>query len=250
MIVHDAYIVTMSWDLPPTTDAIKLKAALNDFVNQPNGMMLRTVFLFQPEFNSWLQALVRPGKKGMECQIITVADERELELRISAYEHGRGSQRFNDGEFLTRACIFELNGYARVLVWTLHHALMDRWSMENMTTDIECIYAAHPLPLRRSFKPMIKYLQHIDRIGGIEFWRKHLHNASPTPFLQGRSNARRVTANTIILRDLHGVDARSLTRRFGIMPSTLITCAWAMVLSAHSNSTDIVFGQVLSGRSS
>lgn len=249
MIIHDAYIVTISWDLPPNTGVIQLQESFDNFVNQGNGMMLRTVFLFHPVSNKWLQVVVKPETKRMEWNVITVANETDLSLRVSEYEHNRGSQQFEDGELLTRACIFQLNGHARVLVWTIHHALVDHWTLEHMVSDIDSVYANYPLPTRRSFKPMIKYLQHIDHAGGVEFWRKHLHDASPTLFLQNRSNARRVTASTIIYRHIQTIDTGLLISRFGIMPSTLITCAWSIVLSVHSNTSDVVFGQVLSGRS-
>lgn len=244
----EAYIATLSWDLAPGTNAVKLQKAFDDFINQPNGMMLRTTFLLEPVLNKWLQLLIMPGKKKMEWKTITVTDEVELDLRVSEYEQTRGTARFDEGGLLTRACIFQLNGYARVIVWSLHHALTDHWTLEQAMSDIQCIYVNRPFPQRRPFKPMIKYLQGLDRSSGIEFWKKHLHNAFPTPFPQGRSNIHRVAADGVIIRSID-IDYNSLTHCFGIMPSTLITCAWSTVLSAHSGITDVVFGQVLAGRS-
>lgn len=248
MRISDAYIITQMWNLPPGMENVKLKQAFDDFIDHPNGMMFRTVFILEPTLNEWLQVLIRPGVKRMEWTNITVGDEQELETYLAEYQQDRAIAPFSDGELLSRVRIFEVNGYARVLVWSLHHALTDHWSLESVTSDIERIYTNSPLPFRRPFKSMVKYLHNLDRAGGLEFWRRHLHGASPTPFLQRQPEIRRVNANAVIFRNVslqYGV----LTRQFGIMVSTLVTCAWSIVLSAHSNITDVIFGQVLAGRS-
>ena len=248
LLVDDAYITATSYDLPRGIDNMKLRQAFGEFVNHSNGMMFRTLFLFEPVSARWLQVLVRPGVKQIEWANVVVADEADLELRVSEYQCGRAIQPFKDGELLTRVCIFELDGHPRVLVWSLHHALTDHWVIDNYISDIEDIYACHPLPSRRPFKPMIKYLECLDRTAGVEFWRSHLRDASPTPFLLGLPGSRRVIAERAVVRNVH-VDHVSLTRRFGIMASTLVTVGWSIVLAVHSNCADVVFGQVLSGRS-
>jgi Condensation domain. len=115
-------------------------------------------------------------------------------------------------------------------------------------TDIENIYAHRPLSPRRPFKPMIKYLSHLDRTTGLNFWRRHLQNATPTSFLQTLPGAPRTISNETVTREVH-IEHGSLVRQFGIMASTLVTGAWSIVLAAHSNCSDVVFGQILAGRS-
>jgi hypothetical protein len=184
----------------------------------------------------------------MEWATVTVADETELDRRVNEYSHDRAIQRFKNGELLTRACIFELDGYARALVWSFHHALTDHWSLNYITSDIEDTYAHRPLSPRRPFKPMIKYLERLDRKPGLDYWRSRLQNVSPTPFLHSLPSGRRVMTNKSVARDVL-VEHRSLTRQFGIMASTLVTGAWSIVLAVHSGCTDVVFGQVLACRS-
>ncbi|KAF8572685.1 CoA-dependent acyltransferase [Ramaria rubella] len=247
LVVEDAYIVCQGWNLPPDADSLRLKQAFENFTDHSNGMMFRTVFVFEPTSNRWLQALVRPRVKRMEWNTVAVANEAELDLRVDEYQRGHAIQQFPPGELLTRACVFELNGRARALVWSLHHALLDHWAMDIVISDIEILYAGRPLPPRRSFKPMIKYLERLDRTPSLDFWRNHLANATPTPFLLAPPGAPRFTTNASVVREVetgHG----SFTRKSGIMPSTLATCAWSIVLAAHSNCNDVVFGQVLAGR--
>ncbi|KAF8572627.1 acetyl-CoA synthetase-like protein, partial [Ramaria rubella] len=210
--------------------------------------MLRTVFVFDPQSSRYLQALVQPGVKRMEWTTVAVANEAELPSAIDGYQRGRGSRAFVDGNLLTRACVFEINGSARALVWVLHHALYDGWTQRGHVSDIEDAYAGRPLPVRRSFKHMVKYLEGLDRTAGLEFWKHKLQTATPTPFLQPLPGAVRATTNasaTRVIRASH----TSVTREFGVMASTLATAAWAFVLAAHTGSSDVVFGQIVAGRS-
>lgn len=248
LMVPNAYIMAVPWDLSPNTDTLKLQEAFSHFIDHPNGIMLRTMFLLEPSADRWLQMLLKPGRKQMKWKTINVANEAALELGVSEYQQNQAIESFNAGDLLTRACIFEVNGRARVLIWTLHHGLMDGWSLENMIFDIERIYLGRPFSHRRPFKIMIRYLHQVDHGEGVEFWRKHLLNASPTPFPQRRPNLYRGAADDVLFRNFH-IHHGPLTRRFGIMPSALMICAWSIVLSKHSGTTDIVFGQVPSGRS-
>lgn len=248
MRVSDAYIVTQTWNLPPQTEYGKLRQAFDYFIDHPNGMMFRTLFILEPLLNEWLQVLIRPGTKRMEWVNITVTDEQELDICVTEYQRTQGIQRFDDGNLLTRACVFELNGSPRVLVWSVHHALVDHWAIDSIISDLERVYAGRSLPFRRPFKTMVKYLQNYDRTGSLAFWRRHLHNASPTSFLRRKPNAVRATINATVTREVN-LQYGLLTRRFGIIPSTLVTSAWSVVLSAHSGSSDVVFGQVLAGKS-
>ncbi|KAF8581319.1 acetyl-CoA synthetase-like protein, partial [Ramaria rubella] len=247
LVVQDAYIVRQAWNLPLGTRSDRLREAFEDFIGHPNGMMFRTVFAFDPTSNRWLQVLMRPGARRIEWTTIVVSDENELQLRVADYEGSRAIQSFGKGHVPARACVFELGGFARVLVFSMHHALLDHWALDNVIWDLEDVYAHRPLAPRRSFKAMIKYLERLDRTPGLDFWRRHLANAVPTPFLQALPGASRSTTNATAGRELrtgHG----SFTRESGIMPSTLVTAAWSLVLAAHSNSKDVVFGQVLAGR--
>jgi Condensation domain len=248
LLIDDAYIIVTGYDLPYGTDSMKLRQAFEEFVNHSNGMMLRTLFSFEPMSGRWLQVLVRPGAKQMEWTTVIVANEAELDLRVNEYQHGHAIQPFKNGELLTRVCIFELDGYARVLVWSLHHALTDHWAIHSYVSDIGDTYASRPLPSRRPFKSMIKYLERLDRTVGLDFWRGHLQNVTPTPFLLGHPGSRRVISDKTATREVL-VDHRSLTKQFGILASTLVTAAWSIVLAAHSNCTDVTFGQALAGRS-
>ncbi|KAF8581317.1 amino acid adenylation [Ramaria rubella] len=247
LLVDNAYIVRLVYDLPFGTTSAGIQQAFGDFINHSNGAFLRTTFVFDHLSNRFLQAMMRPMWKQMEWSTVIVTDEVELDIAVAEYQEGRGALKFDPAELHTRACIFELNGIPRVLAWSLHHALADHWTLNNAEFDIGDIYAGRSLQSRRSFKPMLKYLERLDRTAGLDFWRRHLLNASPTTFLQALPGAPRAAVDKNISRKVHA-DYSSLTQQFGIAASSLITAAWAIVLAAHAGNTDVVFGQVVAGR--
>jgi hypothetical protein len=135
-MVDDAYIISNVYDLPPDTDVGKLRQAFEEFINHPNGSMIRTVFVFESSSNWFLQVLTWPGARRMDWTSISVVDEAELEAAIANYTCSHGSRSFADGELLTRACVFVLNRFARALVWTVHHVVQDGWTQHGHLSDI------------------------------------------------------------------------------------------------------------------
>ncbi|KAF8575383.1 acetyl-CoA synthetase-like protein [Ramaria rubella] len=113
-MVQDAYNVHQAWILPLGMHSDRLQDEFEDFIDHPNSMMF--------------------------CMA-------ELELLVAEFESGRAIQPFEQGEVAAGASIFELDGFARVLVWCMHHALFDGWAMDNVITDLHDVYDHHPLPL-------------------------------------------------------------------------------------------------------
>lgn len=248
LLFDNAYLVRLIFDLPIGANSTKIRRAFDDFLNHPNGAMFRTVFVFDHASGGFLQCVMRPSWKQMEWMTVNVTNEAELEAAIDEYQFGRGSQKFGQGELLTRACMFELDNTPRAVVWSLHHGLGDHWSLNTAEFDIADMYFQRPLPYRRPFKPMIKYLKNIDRTAGLRFWQDHLFGAKPTSFPHSLQNAPRAIVNTVLSREVH-CEHSLFSRQFGVMASSLVTAAWSVVLAKHTNDTDVVFGQVVAGRS-
>ncbi|KAF8577978.1 hypothetical protein K439DRAFT_1663978 [Ramaria rubella] len=217
----DAYNVRQALNLPLGTHSDRLQEVFEESIDHPNGMMFRTVFAFGPTSN-------RPGARHMEWTTIVVSDETELELRVAEYESGRAVRPFEQGEVAACACIFELKGFACVLVWCMHHALFDSWAMDNVISDLHDVYDRCPLPLRRSIKPMIKYLERLNCTASVDFWQSHLENVSPTPFLHSSPSAPCVAADATMTHVIHtGHDS------FGRVP--MMSCATSLKIPYYDN---------------
>jgi hypothetical protein len=86
----------------------------------------------------------------------------------------------------------------------------------------------------------------VDKFDTVKYWRKHLSSVTPTVFPLCSSPG--ATLDSLIFRCFI-VAHEGLTRNHGITLSTLVTVAYALVLSAHSNSSDeVVYGRVHCGQ--
>ena len=127
-VVPDAYLVREEYDLAPGTDSTRLKQAFNDLINHANGACLRTIYVFDTLSNNFLQLVMRPRWKEMEWRTVSLDDEGGLDDAIAEYHQTYGGRRFEDAEIMTRACLFEVGGRPRRLVWVVHHAAEDAWT--------------------------------------------------------------------------------------------------------------------------
>ncbi|KAM3084248.1 hypothetical protein ACMFMG_001647 [Clarireedia jacksonii] len=140
-------------------------------------------------------------------------------------------------------------------VWTLHHAVYDAWSLGLLLCQLENEYklltksftnnvdakSSHFL----TFNRFIQDLQVLDKANAAEFWKSQLagdcSQPSHFPLVE---NEYQPQSNTVIMKDIEiGRMANS-----DIRLSNVIRAAWAITLSNYTNSNDVIFGEVLTGR--
>lgn len=135
-------------------------------------------------------------------------------------------------------------------VWTIHHALYDRWSIPLILQKVRTHYyeglnevATGPTkaPLYPQF---IQYLLREDKAESAKFWQSRLAGTEspqfpilPKPTYQPSATGR-------------FLNFMPISRRPGseITMPMLIRSAWGLTISAYSNSDDVVFGEIFSGR--
>ncbi|KAL9593659.1 MAG: hypothetical protein Q9219_007450 [cf. Caloplaca sp. 3 TL-2023] len=142
-------------------------------------------------------------------------------------------------------------------VWTMHHAIFDGWSMNLILKQVDWQYQllkseqVHketprvPSNLFLNFNIFIKALREVDTRESDAFWAEQLLDGEPKTFPHPRMQA--LSSPTATL-----VDTIPYIRegRPNLTVSTIVRAAWAITISQYANSHDIVFGAVLSGRTS
>lgn len=140
-------------------------------------------------------------------------------------------------------------------VWTAHHACYDAWSMQLHLQDVEEQYRrlkkqgfrvaieSSKRHRRIPFNRFVDIVQRLDNDGARSFWQAEFSNGHPTMFpaipagYLPRPTA--ISSYDIQFQRRKGSELRT---------SSLIRAAWAITLSNYSNSDDVVFGTLLSGR--
>lgn len=141
------------------------------------------------------------------------------------------------------------------LILTVHHLLLDGWSMAVFFDELVAIYRAggvDPLAPPRPYRDYIGWLAGQDTDETIAAWRDYLAPLSaPTMLADGG----RTVMGSVVPR-VHEVmlgrdDTARLTewaRRGGLTLNTVLQFAWGLLLGRITDRTEVAFGAVVSGR--
>jgi hypothetical protein len=152
------------------------------------------------------------------------------------------------GSPLIRFCLVEDMNGAHFFHWTIHHALYDAWSLSIIFKTVERVYSGEPILPPVGFNSFIKYLSNTNKDvnANANFWETYLSGANPAFFPSVPSAAYlAITDQSWRQR----IPLSRSKRSSNITTATLLRVAWAVIVSQYSNSDDVVFGAILTGRS-
>lgn len=165
---------------------------------------------------------------------------------------------------LMRCTLIRTDDTTYTFVWTIHHILIDGWSLPILLQEVWSFYEAAlrhrtlQLPKPRPYSEYINWLQRQDRAAAETFWRGVLRDfTAPTPFHVDKgvdvSKEHDGTAPdyteeivSIPLPLWERLNAFATAAR--VTMNTLMQAAWAILLGRYSGTDDIVFGSTVAGR--
>ncbi|MEU4221988.1 condensation domain-containing protein, partial [Actinoplanes sp. NPDC026623] len=139
------------------------------------------------------------------------------------------------------------------LILTLHHLLLDGWSMAIVVRELAALYAgrAAGLPPAPPFRDYLSWLQEQDGAAAAGAWRAALAGLAQPPRVAGDAPPRGAVLPGSIERELPAGLTAAVHRRArhtGVTVNTLVQAAWGLVLARMTGAADVVFGAVVSGR--
>ncbi|GEM29213.1 hypothetical protein NN3_02200 [Nocardia neocaledoniensis NBRC 108232] len=142
------------------------------------------------------------------------------------------------------------------LVLTVHHLLVDGWSMPLLMRELLVAYAADgapaPLPPVRPYRDYLSWLAGQDRDTALRGWAEALAGQEPTMLaaaVPAPTESEPGHGTTTI--ELSPADAEVLATvaaAHEVTVNTLFQAAWGLVLAGAVGADDVVFGAVVSGR--
>ncbi|KAL8975411.1 MAG: hypothetical protein Q9197_000350 [Variospora fuerteventurae] len=151
----------------------------------------------------------------------------------------------NLGEPLSRFCLVrDESGMSKWLVWTIHHAIYDGWSIQLVMDAVTQAYIGERIEPGPQFQTFIKYVQGQDGKRAAEYWQKALDGFDTAPFPPPVPSVQEPVADSFVEYSLSSPKNTS----GGITTSMLIRAAWALVLGRMANANDVTFGSTLYGR--
>jgi amino acid adenylation domain-containing protein len=163
---------------------------------------------------------------------------------------------------LTRVALIRLADQCYELVWSCHHILLDGWSWPLVFKDFMALYEGFAggqeevaLEPQRPYRDYIAWLQQQDLSKAESYWRSALKGfTAPTPIggdklpEDGSVPGEGYRAQSLRLSSARTRSLHDLARRHRLTVNSIIQGAWALLLSRHSGSEDVVFGTTVSGR--
>lgn len=141
------------------------------------------------------------------------------------------------------------------LILTVHHLLMDGWSVPVVFNELVAIYAADGaagLPTPRPYRDYVGWLAGQDVTAATARWLDYLKPLTgPTMLADGEHAAVGAAIPHSHEVALDRDDTARLTdwaRRHGLTLGTVVQFAWAVLLGRLTGRRDVVFGTVVSGR--
>ena len=234
---RDSYMTQLVYALDERSDHERLKWTWKELSRSTAVMRTR---------------IIKDSNGGtLQCVIKGACDPTEAEC-LAAYVEFDKACSMREGDPLFRvAIVIESNSAPntvgrRYLLLTLHHAVIDLISLNQLLEDAAQKYNGRNVPIKRPpFCQYIKYVQELDLAACDKFWSAQLDNVNSVPFpaLQEQDIAPSASSTWTQRVDM------SWTNTFGITKSLLLRAAWAILMALRSHSNDTTFAVTQSGRS-
>ncbi|CAM5329755.1 amino acid adenylation domain-containing protein [Streptomyces abikoensis] len=206
-----------------------------------------------------LRTACATGASGDTVQLV-VADAElpwsERELTDAEFERFLAEDRATPFDTavppLLRMTLVRRGADRTEVVLTAHHVLFDGWSEPLLLHDLLRLYAdPAALPEAPSFRDFLALLPHRDREQSVRAHARALDGVTGPTLLCPDPPAAGAAGFGELELPLTADEAGALARRTAEAGSTLNTvlqASWAIVLSALTGSTDVLFGTTVSGR--
>ncbi|MFI2213210.1 amino acid adenylation domain-containing protein [Streptomyces sp. NPDC020141] len=185
-----------------------------------------------------------PGSGGPAGEALRRVEREELARRFELHRPP-----------LLRLLLVRLGEDDHRLVVTVHHILVDGWSMPLLVGDLLALYRsdgdASALPAVRPYREYLKWLKQQDGPAAEAAWRSALAGFEGASLVAPADPSRTSVRPGVLGVELDAAATARLTaaaRRLGTTVSTLIQCSWGLVLGGLTGRQDVVFGLTVSGR--
>ncbi|HVV25278.1 MAG TPA: amino acid adenylation domain-containing protein, partial [Pseudonocardiaceae bacterium] len=249
----DVYTLQVTVDADGELDTARLRVAAAALLRRhPN---LRSYFRYGREGEP---AQVVPGSVDVtfdEIDLSGVPGEQQAR-DLEALTDADWTRRFDMGRPpLVRFCVVRLGGRRFRLMWTVHHILVDGWSMTIFARELLTLYAnggdtaaLTPVPPYQDF---LSWLGGQDADAAREAWRRVLDGVEePTRLGPAVRDKVSVLPESLIVTLPESLTERltAWTRANDLTLSTVVQACWSLLLGRLTGSRDVLFGVVNSGR--
>jgi len=218
-------------------DLKKLKVAAHRLVDAID--ILRTVFV--PYGNRFFQVVLR--KLAPSFSVHEIDDLAEFTTSLQKSDRENGPRL---GESYLKFTVAREKGSSRHrIIIRMSHAQYDGVCMPAILAALQTAYRGQNIPSVPAFSTYVRDAARRTTDNHYAYWKTLLKGSSMTDIVRRRGpNYKRGSEVTSLKRIVRLPSLASAA----ITPATIIKAAWSLVLAQLSASSDIIFGNVISGR--
>nr|AQX14441.1 EM5400 NRPS scaffold [Agrobacterium radiobacter] len=160
---------------------------------------------------------------------------------------------------LMRLGLFQLEGEQYCFLWTVHHSILDGWSISVLWRELVLIYDSLRSGIEPRLPPAPEYRNYLRwrAVQPVEkakaFWRSELEGLHKKTgmAIEVRDTSSGPASHSKLSKVLDEVSSKQITEaasRYQVTVATLFQAAWALTLSKHAGMHDVLFGTTVSGR--
>lgn len=223
----------------------------------------KTAWQWVAKNNEMLRAVFRWKEVKNPVQIIK--KDQGVQIRFYDYQEfiGRETETtqtiHNLEETPFTVDLYKLGEEEFKLVIQYHHILFDGWSIGIILREFLDSYeklinnSINTTSVKVSFKEFVKCMRKRDQEKQELFWRNYLNG------IEGKTNlsVRKIGENSYNIRNYKSTLPDSIknklelfSRHNDVTEASILYCAWGILIQRYNNSSDVVFGTTISGRSS
>ena len=161
---------------------------------------------------------------------------------------------------LMRLKFIEIKKGEYELIWSFHHIILDGWSISLLVQDfIQLLLTSaaniHPSEINSvKFSNYINWIEAVDTRKTMAYWEKYLNGCTKTsilPLNTGNKEAKAALMHTqtVVLENMMLNEIKEVCARYNITQNIFMQGVWGYLLSKYNQTTDVVFGTLVSGRS-
>ncbi len=250
----DVYVEQLVVDLEGRLNAGLLRASWQALVERHSA--LRACFHQPDGAERSVQVIARdvalPWREEDLSGLDAEAGEAAAE-RIGAAERDRGFDLTRPP--LLRVLLVRLGENRYRMAVTLHHIVLDGWSLPILMRELWAAYAeggsTGDLPPVTPYREHLAWLERRDRQAAREAWRQALAGVDE-PTLVAPLASRSASALVGVVSAEAGArlaaEVREVARRCEVTVNTVVQIAWALVIRQLTGRRDVVFGATVAGR--
>ncbi|XTI94683.1 nonribosomal peptide synthetase [Cenococcum geophilum] len=226
-----AYVARHLIELESVLDIDRFRAAWETVME--SSPILRTRIIQSKSCRTMLQVVVKEHSSWAVSSDLDAYLESDKQLTMGF------------GEPLNRCAIVEdASSARRCLVWTMHHAIYDGWSLSLIAKNLVQVYEGAALPSPTKFNRFIEYVVNTNGDAAREFWQSQLSGSQPSTFPAVPDARYHIMVDRFYSRMI----PVSKTTNMNITTPTIIRAAWALLMSKYEQSNTVVIGVTMAGR--